>query len=280
MLYLNLNLDFNPYNVHHTVILKHKSFKFPGGEMHIQIDPIDVQEVTITTRLNTSDEIMLLLMANDALIRMGATTIHVFAPYLPYARQDRVMIEGEPLALKVLCQLINNCNFKSITLFDVHSEVSTALLNNVKVIDNYTFIKDVVQQLPAVTIVAPDAGAYKKIFKLCEKLKFQGQLITASKVRDLATGKIKGVQFDDDDLHNKDILIIDDICDGGGTFAMLADELKQRNCGNIYLAISHGIFSKGEEVLKEKISKVFTTDSIKKIESNFIKQIQLCKIII
>jgi ribose-phosphate pyrophosphokinase len=68
--------------------------------------------------------------------------------------------------------------------------------------------------------------------------------------------------------------IVDDICDGGRTFIELSKELKKRNCGNVYLIISHGIFSKGIDVLREHFTKVFCTNSISDIEckDGFLKQ--------
>lgn len=77
------------------------------------------------------------------------------------------------------------------------------------------------------------------------------------------------------DLQGKDLYIVDDICDGGGTFTILSKELKKRNCGKVNLIVSHGIFSKGEAPLKENIDAVYTTDSFKDINSEYIKQIKL-----
>jgi len=70
-------------------------------------------------------------------------------------------------------------------------------------------------------------------------------------------------------------LIVDDICDGGGTFLGLAKELKSKNAGKLYLAISHGIFSKGFESLAKDFQKIFTTDSFKTIENKAVVQINL-----
>ena len=73
-------------------------------------------------------------------------------------------------------------------------------------------------------------------------------------------------------------LIIDDICDGGGTFIGLAKELKQKNAGDLYLAVSHGIFSKGLEALNTYFTKLYTTDSFKTLEDG-VKQINLSGLI-
>jgi ribose-phosphate pyrophosphokinase len=69
-------------------------------------------------------------------------------------------------------------------------------------------------------------------------------------------------------------LIVDDICDGGGTFIGLAAELKNKNAGKLYLAVSHGIFSKGFDSLK-CFDKIFTTNSFKDFDNEVITQINL-----
>ena len=78
-----------------------------------------------------------------------------------------------------------------------------------------------------------------------------------------------------EDLKGCDCLIVDDICDGGGTFIGLANELKNKNAGKLYLAVSHGIFSRGFDDLEKCFTKIFTTDSIKKPEHNSLTQIKI-----
>ena len=72
------------------------------------------------------------------------------------------------------------------------------------------------------------------------------------------------------------VYIVDDICDGGRTFIALASEIRARNAGAVYLIVSHGIFSYGEEPLRRGgIDHVYTTDSFKAITSPYITQVQL-----
>jgi ribose-phosphate pyrophosphokinase len=73
--------------------------------------------------------------------------------------------------------------------------------------------------------------------------------------------------------------MVDDICDGGGTFLGLAEELKSKNAGKLFLAVSHGIFSKGISKLSSMFENIFTTDSIKSMDESEITQIDLNKIL-
>ena len=114
-----------------------KRFNFSGGEVQVTVKKMTSDVVYITANLRSSDDVMALLMATDALRRQGATRIHLTMPYVPYARQDRVMNPGEALGIKVFCDLINAQNYSSVNILDPHSDVTPALLNNVLVIEQH-----------------------------------------------------------------------------------------------------------------------------------------------
>ncbi|WP_458628738.1 ribose-phosphate diphosphokinase [Winogradskyella sp. PC D3.3] len=272
---LNLDPSFRPLGKAHNILFE--SFVFSGGEPHIKIhsDLSAVSKITITTRLQSFNDLGLLLIAVDALRRMDVKTIHLFLPYMPAARQDRVMIPGEALSVKVYADVINSLNLESVTVFDPHSEVTPAVLNHCKVIFNYTFIRSVIKAINSeVTLISPDGGALKKIYNVSAYL---GGLpvIECSKKRNVINGKLEGFKVYEDDLKGCNCLIVDDICDGGGTFIGLAKALKKRNAGKLYLAVSHGIFSKGLDVLNAHFEKIFTTDSFKSKTIEGVEQIKL-----
>lgn len=274
---LNLSTGFKPFNSSLEEI-DAKSFLFSGGEVHIKLQG-KAEEVMISARLNNSDDVMKLLLAVDALRRNGSKNISVLIPYLPYARQDRVMVGGEPLSIKVMCNLINSCGFDKVYIFDVHSEVSLALLDNCELITNSSLAKKVLHNHSDYLLVSPDAGALKKIYKLAEALQYTNDIVLCNKVRDVSNGKIKQITVDQDDLGGKACFIIDDICDGGATFIGVAKELKKRNAGKVSLIVSHGIMSHGETELAEWIDHIYTTDSIKDSESTLISRIPLADLI-
>ncbi len=264
---LNLDHKFKPIS---GTEVQFESFTFNGGEPHIKIksDLSAVKEVTITHRIQSFNDMGLLLLAINALRNMRVEDLHLVLPYFPAARQDRLMVSGEPLSVKVYAELLNAQNLKSITVFDPHSEVTPALLNNCKVINNFGFIKKVVQDLPKdLVLISPDGGALKKIYKVAAHLQ-DYEVVECSKSRNIKTGQLTGFKVYQDDLEGKPCLIVDDICDGGGTFIGLAKELKNKNAGNLYLAVSHGIFSKGFEELNKHFEIIYTTDAFKTIEEN------------
>jgi ribose-phosphate pyrophosphokinase len=256
----------------------YQGFVFSGGEVHVKLQE-KAAEVMITAWLNTSDDIMQLLLAVDALRRSGTKSIQAFIPYLPYARQDRVMVSGEPLSIKVMCQLLNTCAFEKVYVFDVHSEVSLALLNNVVLVTNYSLVQQVVKDKDDFLLISPDAGALKKIYNVAQAINHTEDIVLCNKLRDVRNGHIKQITVDQHDLGGKDCFIVDDICDGGATFIGVAKALKQYNAGRIYLIVSHGIFSHGEAELAEWIDHIYTTDSIKNDSSALITRIPLANLI-
>lgn len=271
---LNLDQNFKPLDGEE---LQFESFTFSGGEPHLKINPnFDItQSVTITHRLNSFNDLGQLCLAVDALQRMQVGIADLYIPYFPAARQDRVMIKGEPLSVKVYADIINSLGFKKVVVFDAHSEVTPAVLNNCEVITNHKFIAQVIEEIGKETIlISPDGGALKKIYKVSE---FLGgiEVVECSKSRNVKTGKLSGFKVYADDLQGKDYLIVDDICDGGGTFIGLAEELKNKNAGKLYLAVSHGIFSKGFDELGKSFERIFTTNSVKGLEHANLHQINL-----
>ena len=109
--------------------------------------------------------------------------------------------------------------------------------------------------------MSADAGGFKPLMKLCRELNWKGETYSASKARDTLTGSLN--QFiGRDDFEGKDILIVDDISVYGGTFKGLAKLLRERNCGKLYLAVSHmTVQDLGSDPITRYFDKVFTTNS-------------------
>ena len=276
---LNLTNGFAPYGASTRSLAHHL---FSGGEVQIRLEhpsSFSGQPVLITIRINSSDDLMRLLLVTDALREVGAGDVHLFVPYLPYARQDRVVRPGEAFSLRVFADIVNAQGYASVSVFDVHSDVSPALIRRCAVLPNHEFVRTVVSGEEDYWLLSPDAGAFKKINLLADALRYSGEIAVCTKVR-VHDGAIGGVTINISDFAGKNVFIVDDICDGGRTFIALAAEIRKRNAGRINLIVSHGIFSYGEGVIREGgIDHVYTTDSFKTVESTFITQVPLCDIL-
>lgn len=246
--------------------LEPRVFTFAGGESQVVLPDAFIAEagsvasVRINAWLRTADAVMQLLLLTDAVRRvMPNVPLHLNMPYVPYARQDRVCNPGEALSAKVFCNLINAQAYASVVIADPHSDVVPALLDSVSVVDASVMLAEVLRQ-PAfargVTLLAPDAGARKRVQQLAKKLEVE-HVAFADKVRDTKTGRISGTSVSSD-LPNLPILVVDDICDGGRTFVELGKALAEVSSQPRYLYVTHGIFSKGFEELNLYYQRIFT----------------------
>jgi len=253
-----LNL-VNKYNTD----IKYERFVFPDGQDHIKLQfaSLDV-DVEIITRIANASDLFVLLQATEVLRNSyGIRRITLTIPYLLSARMDRRMNPGEPISLKIVANILNSQNYGRIRIFDPHSDVSLTLIDRSEQITNYDFVSGVVQHIQEpIYLIVPDAGAAKKSTALANR--FNLSAIYCSKVRSTVDGYISQVKVDKADLNGQACLIVDDICDGGATFINLAKELKKHHAGKLYLAVSHGIFSKGLDILSD-FENVFTTNSYK-----------------
>lgn len=258
---------------------------FPSGfESTIRLKQAPPEEVTIISRIETVSDIFLIGQAVDVLRRgifsycenpyykmstqSKTDKINLFLPFVPNARQDRVMVNGDSFGLKVFANYINSFGLDRVVVFDPHSSVTPALINNCEVIPQIDFAASVISADPRpYKIIAPDAGSLKKaeeIGKVLEK-----EVVHCHKHRDPATGKIGSINVYGD-VKDQIVYICDDICDGGYTFIVLANRLKGLGANEINLVVSHGIFSKGlSPLLNAGISHIYTTNSFDHLQNLF-----------
>ena len=253
-----------------------KTMIFPDGQPHIKINiqqaaASDRKEpLRIFTRLNNANDLMMALFIKDTLDYLDFEHIELHVSYLLAARMDRVMLDGEPFSLKVVAAMLNQANFKKIKIFDPHSDVSTALISRSYAVTNHLFVRNALENYvstysgEAPCLVSPDAGALKKIHKLAQYLGIEN-VVECMKERDVKTGALTNFKAMTGDLQGQTCFIVDDICDGGGTFAGTARMLKEeKGAGKVNLIVSHGIFSKGSSI--EYIDDIYTTDSYRNVE--------------
>lgn len=237
-------------------------FVFPDGQDHIKVSITDTSPVKVITPLRNASDLFVLLQLTDILKHNSVDKIHLVITYLLSARMDRRMSSSEAISLKIVTDIINSQKYRSVEVYDPHSEITLTLLNRAKSSSKNRFLSFILSKIDNPLLISPDAGAAKK----CEDIAKEYHLDTifCTKSRSTATGYISKVTVGAEDLRGRNCLIVDDICDGGATFVNLAKELKAKNAGKLYLAVSHGIFSKGVDALAD-YEAVFTTNSYQSI---------------
>ncbi len=317
--FLNLDKKFNPFYYPHPMVpsvneleIEFELFKFNGGELNIRIeqnmDFSRIDSVVISQRIRSSDDLFAILIAKEALVRLGVEKFELFIPYVPYARQDRVCNHGESFTLRVFANILNTAGFKNVYCFDAHSEVSPAIIDNCININNHRFVQESIKSIVMrkstaekdlrhnINIISPDSGSNKKIKDVMRFLTaltlgevedivlqiapiINYNLIKCDKTRDLKTGDLTGFDVYADDLKGIDCVIVDDIVSNGGTFLGLAEELKRKNAGDLYLVCSHGEFgadpSKTIEKLSSVFKKIYVTDSFQDISNENVTQLHI-----
>lgn len=247
-----------------------KVITYPDGGKYIVNDK---NETSLVYRINSYEDLFLLKSIKDANPALEEITI----PCMFQQQHDRRFEKNQSFELKLVCDFINSCGFKKVNVFHPHSDVLPALLNNCEVIDNEKFIRQVLEVLIEIhhnpnfskkeanepvlknlILMSSDAGGFKPLMKLCDKIGWQGETESASKARDKEKlTQVVGRQ----DFGGKDILIVDDIIVGGNTFIGLAKILRERNVGKLYLACSHFTVEKPNPDLFTLYDRVFTTNS-------------------
>jgi ribose-phosphate pyrophosphokinase len=278
----------NLVNPNDVLSCKYEISRFPDGQQSIRIlehnytKYISLREqkapIIIESRLNTFQDLELIICANQALKEIGVKSVKLFIPYCIGGRSDRKFQEGGINYIKtVIAPIINSQNFDEVRVMDPHSDVLEACINNFVKLTNFNLgvmsLRDIGDGKDdiknKICLVSPDAGAYKKIFDFAGWFGVK-EIITASKVRDIESGKILKtiVPSLENHVDTMKYVIVDDICDGGRTFIEIAKVIKEEKPNaEVYLIVTHGIFSAGFGELGEYFDGIYTTNSIKDISN-------------
>lgn len=258
--------------------MKFERIKYPDGQVSAKVvdTSINSSREDVHVRINSYEDLMYVGSIAEILKNKGFERKSLFIPCLFGQRSDRRFTEDQSYDLKVIANLINSFGFTNITIFHPHSQAATDLINSSKAIYPDVYVREILydliekEHLENVTLVSPDAGAYKKTWEYGEK--YNLPVLSAVKHRD-TDGKID-LTFTGD-VAGKTCLIVDDLCDGGYTFVTLGRKLKDAGAMNIYLYVSHGIFSKGFDELKKYIAHIYCTNSVKDIEDPYVTQFKI-----
>ena len=251
--------------------------KYPDGTSYVTIpEEWYGTEQEITFRINSYEDLWHLKQLCNVLTYNHVKAV-ITLPNLLDAQADRRFSQFQSRGLIEVLDTLNEYKEIAFRIFHPHNpEVVEAILDKVDIIDNGDFIKMVIYneicpgpgfadayKMDNLILMSSDAGGFKPLMKLCEKLDWQGETYSASKSRSYVEGKSKLTQIvDREDFGGKDILIVDDISVYGGTFKGLSKLLRERNVRKLYLAVSHmTVQNLGDDPITNYFDKVFTTNS-------------------
>jgi ribose-phosphate pyrophosphokinase len=248
-----------------------KTLIFPDKQPHVNI--MDIEEgddVKVICSITDTVLLLQLLQCANAIDNAFAKKKTLVIPYLMGARYDRLMNPGDSIDLKVIADLINSMQFEKVFLLDVHSEAAILLIKNAVNISNRQLVETYTQD--NAVLICPDAGAAKKVSKYFEWNRNITDIVYCNKSRDLSNGRITLNVLEPEKCKDRNCVIIDDICDGGGTFLAIAGQIQP---AHLTLIVTHGIFSKGFESLEKHFDEIIVSDSYsKEYNSEVIKLIK------
>lgn len=254
---------------------RYKMFSYPGGEKQVQLLPSEFEAVRAADVLDVyaqidTGEVMELALLTTALARFvkrsPLTKIitakrNLYLPYLPYGRADRRFVEGDCHGLRAFGVMIDALQYDRVITYDVHSAEAFKNIDKLQENPIDDFVKQAIEKVGGkrgLTIILPDRGAERYI-PMLKRLGIKRYAFGAKK-RDPQTGKLSGFEFPP--VRVKKGLIIDDICDGGGTFVGLAEVIRKQNPKAVLsLYTTHGIYSRGVTELKKHFDHVLSTGS-------------------
>lgn len=226
--------------------------RYPAGEPHVRIKKGVVDWVDDMILFNCRDFNDLGLLRTFA--DMCTPDQQFIVPYMPFGRHDRRRDDGDGYPLNTVRRLLDGLDIITI---DPHSPATEWLP---RVIPQRSVVLDFLDHgcfNGIDMVVVPDYGAMKKAETWLDDVGLTHMVV--EKHRDPEDGSLS-FKMPLWDVSDMDLVIVDDICDGGGTFTEIARRLKLRGAHSVGLLVTHGLFTKGTPL--PHIDWYRTTDAI------------------
>jgi ribose-phosphate pyrophosphokinase len=259
-----------------TPLGKSKIKRFNDGEISIRIkenvrnkDVFIIQSCCSTLDGSVNDNLMELFLMVRTMKRSSASSITAVIPYYAYARQDRKTEPRVPISAADVAMMLEVGGVDRVVTIDLHAGQIQGFFQNAPV-DNL-FASSVFvpyfaeKELENVVVVSPDAGGVDRSKIFLESLNTQGidgNLAIISKQRSGA-GVVASMSLIGD-VAGADAIIVDDMCDTGGTLCKAAQLLKDEGARRVFAVITHPVFSGAalEKVRNSVIEEMVIADTI------------------
>ena len=251
----------------HLPLAKASVRRFADMEIFVEIqENVRGEDVFViqSTSYPANDHLMELLITMDALRRASARRVTAVIPYFGYARQDRKAGPRTPISAKLVANLITEAGANRVLTLDLHAGQIQGFFDIP--VDNLfaapLFSRDISGRYGGrdVMIVSPDTGGVVRARAVATRLNCDLAII--DKRRDHAG--VSEVMNVIGDVRGKDCILVDDICDSGGTLCNAAVALTGNGAKSVSVYVTHGVLSgmAAERIASSSIQSMTITDSI------------------
>lgn len=210
-----------------------------------------------------ADHIMELLILIDAAKRASANRVTAVLPYFGYARQDRKDQPRISIAAKLVANLLSTAGADRVVTMDLHAPQIQGFFDIPfdHLYSSAVFIPYFRQKkIPNLIVASPDVGGIKLARSFAKKL--EADLVVVDKRRPRAN--VAEVMNIIGDVEGKNVLLVDDLVDTGGSLVNAAEALLSKGALSVQAAVAHAILSGNavEKIEKSVLSAFYVTDSI------------------
>jgi ribose-phosphate pyrophosphokinase len=234
--------------------------RFPDGECYVRVhDDIEREDVVLVQTTRTDQDIMELLLLQDAIHEFRIRTLITVVPYFGYARQDKVFNRGEALSSRAVIRALQ-ARTDALLMVDVHNLIVLTYFDiPVENISGMLQIAAHLKEAGAEMVLSPDEGSISRARIVAQNVGASVDYLEKKRI-DGSTVKIATKVLD---VSRKRVAIVDDIIATGGTIYEAAKQLKAQGAREIIAACVHGLYAQGAlQKLETVCDSVVATDTI------------------